>query len=126
MPGKSPSRQKAERRGRLAESIAAILLRLKGYRILAMRWKARGGEVDIIASKQGILVFVEVKARVSHAAGIAAVTPAARKRIAAAAEQFIRHRRLSPVPACRYDLVTVRNLTPRHHKNAWRAGDQDC
>ncbi|NHK28186.1 YraN family protein [Parvularcula flava] len=118
-----PLRQEAERRGRFAESIAAILLRLKGYRILAMRWKARGGEVDIIASKAGILVFVEVKARTSHEAGIAAVTPQARQRIAVAAEQFIRHRRLHPEPACRYDLITVRNLTPRHHKNAWRSGD---
>lgn len=123
MPGKSLSRQEAEKRGRIAESIAAILLRLKGYRILAMRWKAKGGEVDIVASKAGILVFVEVKARASHEAGIAAVTPQARQRIGVAAEQFIRHRRLHPVPTCRYDLITVRNLTPRHHKNAWRSGD---
>lgn len=117
------NRQQAERRGRLAESIAAILLRLKGYHILAMRYRAKGGEVDIVASRAGILVFVEVKARTSHEAGIAAVTPQARQRIAAAAERFIRQRRLHPVPTCRYDLITVCNLTPRHHKNAWRAGD---
>nr|WP_194420156.1 YraN family protein [Aquisalinus flavus] len=117
------TRQQAERRGRLAESIAALLLRLKGYRILAMRYKARGGEVDIVASRAGILVFVEVKARASHEAGITAVTAQARQRIAVAAERFISHKRLHPVPACRYDLITVRHLTPRHHKNAWRAGD---
>ncbi len=45
-------RRKALRRGSAAEYIAAIFLMLKGYRILAMRYKTKLGEIDIIARKE--------------------------------------------------------------------------
>ncbi|MBC7313252.1 MAG: YraN family protein, partial [Rhizobium sp.] len=43
------ARKRAERRGRWSEWTAALYLMLKGYRILAMRYRVRAGEVDIIA-----------------------------------------------------------------------------
>lgn len=117
------ARKAAERRGRWAEMLAILLLRVRFYRILATRWRCPAGEIDIVAAKDGVLVFVEVKARSSHEAGVNAVTNAARRRIEAAAEAFIRARRVNPVPPCRYDLIIVRNLSLHHHKNAWRSGD---
>ena len=56
-------RQQAERRGRLAEAKAAMLLRLKGYRISDRRWKSPAGEIDLIARRGSAVAFVEVKAQ---------------------------------------------------------------
>ena len=60
------NRHVAERRGRSAETIACWYLRLKGWRILARRARASGGEVDIVARRGRTLAFVEVKARVDR------------------------------------------------------------
>ena len=116
-------RRRAERRGRLAELAAAWFLRAKGYRILETRWRCRVGEIDLIALRGNVLVFIEVKLRPDHDAGVIAVTPRNRRRIEAAADQYLRFRKLSPPPPCRYDLVTVSGWSLRHHKNAWRSGD---
>src|SRR5205085_1078996 len=59
----SPERQAAFRRGLSAETRAALLLRVKGYRILARRWQSPVGEIDLVAWRRRVLVFVEVKAR---------------------------------------------------------------
>ena len=56
-------RQIAFRTGISAESRAAAFLIAKGFRILARRWKSPVGEIDIIARRRSLLVFVEVKAR---------------------------------------------------------------
>jgi len=59
-------RQRAERGGRRAERVAAWWLRLKGWRILAMRARTPVGEIDIVARRGRTLAFVEVKARASE------------------------------------------------------------
>ncbi|NKF34370.1 YraN family protein, partial [Pseudomonas sp. BGM005] len=56
-------RRKALRRGLVSEYVAAVFLMLKGYRILALRHRTRLGEIDIVARKGDLAVFVEVKAR---------------------------------------------------------------
>ena len=56
-------RRVAFRFGLSAESRAAALLIAKGYRILARRFRTPLGEIDIVARRRGVLVFVEVKAR---------------------------------------------------------------
>ena len=53
----------AERLGRRAELLAALHYRARGYRILSRRYRAHGGEIDLIAARPGLVVFVEVKAR---------------------------------------------------------------
>ena len=58
-----PERQVAFRIGLSAESRAAALLIAKGFRILARRCKSPVGEIDIVARRRELLVFVEVKAR---------------------------------------------------------------
>ena len=57
------NRPAAERRGRYAESFAAWALRLKGYRLLARRFKTPLGEVDLIMRRGEVTAFIEVKAR---------------------------------------------------------------
>src|SRR3972149_5508282 len=55
-----------QRFGRWGEDAAAQYLVVKGYTIVARNVHSAHGELDIIASKGGVLVFVEVKARSSH------------------------------------------------------------
>ena len=56
-------RQKAERAGRQGEFRAAMFLRLQGWQIVAERVKTQKGEIDLIARRNGIVAFVEVKWR---------------------------------------------------------------
>jgi len=55
--------------GFLAENLAARYLEKKGYAILDLNYRKPWGEIDIIATKEGILVFVEVKANRKIIAG---------------------------------------------------------
>src|SRR5438067_10669963 len=102
-----PERIEAFRRGLSAESRAALLLVAKAYRILARRWKTPFGEIDIVARRRNVLVFVEVKARNSLDAAVEAVTDRTKQRILGAAELWLaRH----PEPAngeIRFDVIVV-------------------
>lgn len=112
-------RRRAERRGRAAETLAALYLFAKGYRILGQRLRTPYGEVDLAALKQGTLVIVEVKARRSFDAGAYAVTPVAQQRIARAAQALAGRWRLTAAPI-RFDLVVIGSgLLPRHERSAW-------
>lgn len=55
--------------GRLGEDIARIHLTSKGYKIITSNFKTKFGEIDIIASKDKILVFVEVKLKIGDEFG---------------------------------------------------------
>lgn len=63
--------------GRLGEDIASKFLVQKGYKIITRNFKSRFGEIDLIAIKANVLVFVEVKTRWSDKFGspVEAVTP---------------------------------------------------
>ena len=82
------SRRGRERAGRLAESAAAWLLRLKGYRILARRYATPVGEIDLVARKGELVLFVEVKRRTHAATALEALLPRQQRRIARAAALF--------------------------------------
>lgn len=63
--------------GKLGEDIACVFLSKKGYKILQRNFKARYGELDIIAIHNKTLVFIEVKTRTSLRFGTPeeAITP---------------------------------------------------
>ena len=64
-----------ERAGRIAEAAAAWHLRLHGYRILARRFATPVGEIDLVAQRRNLLVFVEVKRRATVTSALAALLP---------------------------------------------------
>jgi len=99
-----------------AEWLASVYLRAKGYRILATRFAAAGGEIDLIASRFGTVVFVEVKARHDLDAARTAITPDKCRRIERAARVFLA--RLPALPrSTRLDGVFLApNAWPRHEK----------
>jgi putative endonuclease len=114
------ARQKAERRGHLAETVALWFLRLKGYRLLARRFKCGSGEIDLVMRRGGITAFIEVKARNSHDAAVLAVTTRQAKRISAAAAAWMARDARAASGHCRFDIVAVSsNLRPRHIENAF-------
>ncbi|HXA19655.1 MAG TPA: YraN family protein [Thermoanaerobaculia bacterium] len=55
--------------GKRGERRAAWFYRLRGYRIVERNLRMRGGEIDLVVRRGGMLVFVEVKTRQSIAAG---------------------------------------------------------
>ncbi|NNU16122.1 YraN family protein [Parvularcula sp. ZS-1/3] len=121
MPAPSRSRrQEAERQGRIAETLATILLMLKGYRILAQRFRAQGGEIDIVAKKSGTLIFVEVKKRTSTEAARLSVTPRNQQRIRAAANQWLARKAKRIDVPIRYDIVAAGTFSLRHFRDAFR------
>ena len=114
-------RQRAYRRGRRAEALAALLLRLKGYRVLARGFRTPVGELDIVARRGRVLAVVEVKRRATVAGALEAITPRQRRRIARATEAFLARRRELGDLTVRFDVMLVLPWRPpRHIMDAWR------
>ena len=117
----SRRRRQAERRGRWAETYAALWLRLNGYTILAHRVKLPVGEIDLVAKRGNTLVFIEVKQRKTLNQAQTAVPSAAWQRISRAAENWAsRDARLHQLD-WRYDFVAITPWAlPKHYKDYWR------
>jgi putative endonuclease len=107
--------------GRWAESLAAWSLRLRGYRIVARRFRTPLGEIDLIARRGRLLAFVEVMARLDLEQALLALSPRQRQRTARAAELFLLRRPDLAGHTLRFDLVAVRPWRmPQHLVDAWR------
>jgi len=94
--------------GKMGEDLAAAELELRGYAITARRYRTRCGEIDIVAECKGVLVFVEVKARMDDEFGTAAeaVTPWKQRRLTRMARDYLTREGIVDQP-CRFDVVTV-------------------
>jgi putative endonuclease len=115
------SRRWAWRWGIIAETICIWMLRFKGYRVLAQRYKTKSGEIDIIAKRGGAILFIEVKARASREQGLECISPKQRQRINHAAQIFLSRRRKKDFNQLRFDvMVVVPWRWPYHLKDAWR------
>lgn len=136
-------RRRAYLSGRRAERIACWLLRLKGYRILAVNWRCPAGEVDILARRGRVLAAVEVKRRsggvvageAAADAALFAISATQQARVARAAALFAARRADCRDLELRLDAVTVTEPTsgawavlaralgwgwPRHFPAAWQ------
>jgi putative endonuclease len=111
----SPARVAAFRTGLSAESRAAAFLMAKGYRILAKRFRTPHGEIDIVARRRNLIVFIEVKARASLDEAAYAVTPRQQQRIIDAAQGWLMAHPEHADFELRFDamLIAPRRL-PRH------------
>ena len=101
------NRRHAERRGRQGERRAAWLLRLKGYRIVATRYRCKAGEIDLIARRGTLVAIVEVKARAGIGEAMDAVTWTAQRRIMAASDHWLAKQPDHASLSLRFDLVAV-------------------
>jgi putative endonuclease len=84
-----PPRERAYRSGVIAEGLVALLLRLKGHRIVARRYKTPVGEIDLVALKGRRLAFIEVKRRKTREDAAWTLPTRQRRRIVRAAQYWL-------------------------------------
>jgi putative endonuclease len=110
-----PERGAAFRVGLSAESRAAAYLIAKGFRIAARRFRSPVGEVDIVARRGRLLIFVEVKARNRLDDAAESLLPRQQRRIAAAAAAWLAEHPNDVESYIRFDAVLVApGRIPRH------------
>lgn len=114
--------------GQQAEALARRFLEAKGFRVIAANQRTKGGELDLVAWDDEVLVFVEVKARAdsSHGMPEEAVDRRKQERLISAAGAFLAELD-GPEPICRFDVVAVdlhkggtEKLGVRHFIDAFR------
>ena len=99
---------------------AAAFLLAKGYRIAARRWRSAAGEIDIVARRGNLLIFVEVKARNTFDDAAYSVTPRQKQRIAAAAAIWLADHVDDASRDMRFDAILVApRRWPRHIEAAF-------
>lgn len=113
--------RKAWWHGLLAEWLVMVCLLLKGYRIFRHRYRTPFGEIDIIARKENLFIFVEVKYRTFEAFELP-VSPFQKKRITRAGRYVARQFLSDGVSqhSLRFDVFLVKPWkSPVHIKSAW-------
>ncbi len=93
--------------GKEGEELAAAHLKKQGYAILKMNYRYGRSEIDIVAKQGEIIVFVEVKTRLSTQYGLPeeSVSTSKIKQIAYGAEGYLVENNLNL--ECRYDIISV-------------------
>ncbi len=110
---------RARRTGRASEIVAAFWLMAMGWRVLGMNLKTHGVEIDLLARKGSVLAVVEVKARATLDAALAAVSPDQQARLYRAG-LALAARPQSRGLSVRLDLLALApGRLPRHIPNAW-------
>lgn len=105
--------------GLYSEFIASCFLRIKRYKILERRLRNYSGEIDIIAAKGNMIVFVEVKTIRENNRLLPAVGNKQINRIKRAAMIYLNRGYYSNYDV-RFDLITVFNMVfIRHYKNVF-------
>lgn len=96
--------------GRIGETQAEKYLKKVGYKILEKNYKTRIGEIDIIASEEGIIVFVEVKTRSTNNYGspAQAVDKNKQKKYQRVAQEYLIKTGQTD-KNCRFDVVEIEN-----------------
>lgn len=97
----------AYRLGRRAEWFASLALMVKGYRIVARRYRTKLGEIDLIARRKDLVLIVEVKARPTLAEAMEAIGRMSERRIEGAADLWLGRQRDHGRLSLRFDMVAI-------------------
>ena len=111
------------RAGVEAESLAAAAMRVQGYQVLEQRFRYGHHDVDLVARRGRVVVFVEVKSRSSDGFGAPSEAVTARKQadvVRAASVWLSRH--ATAWDAVRFDVITVRDGKLEWLQDAFRPG----
>jgi putative endonuclease len=114
-------RFKAYRRGHSSEWLAALALMVKGFRIVARRYRTKLGEIDLIARRGNLVLIVEVKARTTLVAAMEAIGRESERRIEGAADMWLSRQPDYGKLSVRFDMVAVLPWRwPVHVENAFQ------
>ena len=104
------------------EILAMEYLIKHGYSILEQNFFTRHGEIDIIATNDNYLVFLEVKYRTSTKKGLPeeAVSPRKQHSIINAAKYYLYRHGISYDTPCRFDVIVILKDTITLYKNAFQ------
>lgn len=104
--------------GRAAEDRAAQYLLGQGYTLVTRRYKARHGELDLVALDGDLLVFVEVKFRLAPGYRPEdSLTRAKRDALFRAGQQYLHEVAQDPEREVRFDLIAIDRDGLRHHRD---------
>jgi len=107
LPDRARRGHVAHRTGLDAEAVAEAALVREGWRVLARRCRTPAGELDLIAEREGLLAFVEVKARPSFREAAFALSPRQGARLMAAAEIWLARNPGHGAAGMRFDMILV-------------------
>ena len=101
-------------KGRNAESHARKYLQRRGLKFVESNYRCKPGEIDLIMRDRSTIVFVEVRYRSNHNYGGALESIDLRKqrKLRAAAEHYLQHKRIGADSACRFDVVLITGNAP--------------
>ena len=104
--------------GQGGEDRAAAYLKSKGYKILERNWRSTAGELDIIASRKGVLVFIEVRTLESPHFGFPeeSVGPHKQRQLARLATAYIQ--KVKHTGDWQIDVIAIDRGGLRHVENA--------
>ncbi|MDQ6961379.1 MAG: YraN family protein [Mariprofundaceae bacterium] len=95
------------KKGQEAEERASTYLKKHGYSIIGRNMRLARGELDIVATKKALLVFIEVKSRQHHDDALLSLTPQKCRRIKSAAQAFLVKHRQWQQHQCRFDAILI-------------------
>lgn len=103
--------------GAVYETLAAEYLKKQGYRILAQNFRTPFGEIDIIAQKDGTVVYVEVKYRKADCCGnpLEAVDKRKQRQISRVANYHYASYAAGREIACRFDVIGISGTGELNH-----------
>ena len=108
------------------EEQACTYLQEAGYTLLARNYRTHTGEIDIIVSGEGYLVFLEVKYRRTSSCGFGQehVDKRKQQKIYKAAQQYLLRFYAKNMPPCRFDVIAIDGTGRLEHiKNAFERWD---
>ena len=101
------NRLRAYRRGHRGEWLAALAVMLKGFRIVARRYRTKLGEIDLIARRGDLVLIIEVKVRATLIEAMDAIARQSERRIEAAADLWLSRQPDYGRLSVRFDMVAV-------------------
>ncbi len=107
--------------GNKYEAVAANTLTASGYTVLQRNYRCRIGEIDIIAQDRDVLVFVEVKYRLTDASGYPeeSVSYTKQRKISATADYYCMKHGITDEINRRFDVIAIDSAGIRHYENAF-------
>jgi|SRR5579872_5981825 len=113
--------------GRKGEALVADYLEERGLRVIERNYNQRFGEIDLIASRNELLIFVEVKVRAStYGDPTEIVNHTKQERMIAAAKHYLIKHTIDEDTVCRFDVAIVEGIeNPRitYIENAFTQGE---